>query len=68
MLIEDYYKTPEEKILENLNQIMNRLDNIEKKLDQLNDPYNLNDYFGSHNTIAYKLSDHFDSTGEPING
>ena len=41
--------TTEEKILETLQSILYRINKIEDKLDQLNNPYNLNDYFKTKN-------------------
>ena len=41
--------TTEEKILETLQSILYRINKIEDKLDQLNDPYNLNNYFKAKN-------------------
>lgn len=41
--------TTEEKILETLQAILYRINKIEDKLDQLNDPYNLNYYFKAKN-------------------
>ena len=65
MLKNNEEKTIQEKILKNTKIILNRLNNIEKKLDQLNDPFNIKDILSQRQLPAdYIITNKTETTNE----